>query len=512
MGGDHSRARGAVAAAAVVASVGAGVLAAGAQADTAAPRPVTAAERALSAADAARAAPGELVAARPIAVPGGGSVHRFRQRIGGLPVIGGEAVVAVPAGSSPILVTDETVAGVAEPHGAPSISRREAIRLARTETGALRLRRPARAVLAVDRGSGRPVWEVRLPVARPLRDLAVIVSAVDGDVGRVRDLIWRATATAVLFNPNPVVTQGSYTGLRDRKDRDSAQLMGLRAAVTLPRIESPGGCLRGTYVAVRLGRDPRNVCDASFDWTGVQRSSNAFEALMAYHHIDRTRAYLDSLALSRGLRAEPQSVVANGILADNSFYAPFGRRVTIGTGGVDDGEDADVIVHEYGHAVQDMQARLFGQHPEGAAIGEGFGDYLAAVMSALTTRGNASFDPCMFEWDATSYTNNRCARRTDRGLTKRQVKRRCGGSPHCMGEAWSGALWELRGVLGVDAQGLSVADRVVLESNFMLGRRSNFRDGARALLAADQLLYGGIHTATIGAELVQRDFCATPTC
>jgi hypothetical protein len=261
-----------------------------------------------------------------------------------------------------------------------------------------------------------------------------------------------------------------------------------------------------------LGRRPHNVCNPGLDWTGVQRSANAFEALMAYHHIDRTRAYLDSLGLSRGLRPEPQSVVANGILADNSFYTPFDRRITLGSGGVDDGEDADVIIHEYGHAIQDMQARFFGEHPDGAAMGEGWADYLAAVMSAQVTGGNPTFDPCMFEWDATSYTSNRCARRTDRAVTKRQAKRRCGRSPHCIGEAWSGMLWELRFALGLDSQGRSVADRVVVESHFMLGRRSDFRDGARAVLAADQLLYAGAHATTIGAELVQRGFCSSPTC
>lgn len=472
----------------------------------------TAAQRAVAAAERARVASGQLAAPSSIAVPGGGSIHRLRQRVGGLPVAGGEVVVAVPRVGAPILVADETAAGVDPSFPPPTVDRTDAIRAAREAAESRRLRFAAAASLVLDRRSGTPAWEVRLPSARPLADLLVTVDARSGEATRVRDLLRRATGKALLFSPNPVVTQGTYAGLRDRKDRDSPQLAGLRVPVSLPRIASPRGCLRGTLVTVRLGRRPHNVCNPSFDWSGAQRSANVFEALMAYHHIDSARAYLDALGLSRRLRAQPQSVVANGMLADNSFYAPFGRRITLGTGGVDDGEDADVIVHEYGHAVQDMQARFFGEHFEGAAMGEGFGDYLAAVMSAQTTGGNPDFDPCMFEWDATSYTDNRCARRTDRALNKQQAKRRCGGSPHCTGEAWSGALWELRGALGVDPEGRSVGDRVVLESHFMLGRRSNFRDAARALLAADQLLYAGAHAATIGAELVERGFCARPTC
>jgi Fungalysin metallopeptidase (M36) len=513
--GSRSRTAFAVLTAAGAVCAGVGASGTAARAGTAAPpsEPGTAAKRALAvAADGARAASAQLAARSPIAVPGGGSIHRLRQRVGGLPVLGAEIVVAHPADRPPLIVADETVAGLEPPARAISIGRGEAIDRAREASGVARMRRAPGARLFLEGSTGEPAWEVRLAAAAPLADLAVLVDAASGEVIRTHDLLRRATGAATLFSPNPVVTQGTDAGLRDRKDRDSDLLTGLRVPVALPRITSPDGCLRGTYVVVRVGRKPRNVCKPTFDWSGVRRSADAFEALMAYFHIDRTRAYLDTLALSRGLRARPQSVVANGLRADNSFYAPFDRRVTFGTGGVDDGEDGDVIVHEYGHAVQDMQARFFGEHFEGASMGEGFADYLTAVMSSLTTGGSPAFDPCMFEWDATSYSPDRCLRRTDRAVTKRQAKRRCMGSPHCTGEAWSGALSDLRVALGVDDAGRSVGDRVVLESHFMLGRRSNFRDGARALLAADQLLYAGVHTATIGAELVERGFCESPTC
>jgi hypothetical protein len=46
----------------------------------------------------------------------------------------------------------------------------------------------------------------------------------------------------------------------------------------------------------------------------------------------------------------------------------------------------------------------------------------------------------------------------------------------------------------------------------MLSRNSNFRDGARALLAADQILYGGIHATQITTELIQRDLCPASGC
>ncbi len=145
-------------------------------------------------------------------------------------------------------------------------------------------------------------------------------------------------------------------------------------------------------------------------------------------------------------------------------------------------------------------------------MGEGFGDYLAAAMSALTTGGDAKFDTCIFDWDAVSYSNSGCGRKTTKSLNLKQAERRCLFEIHCMGEAWSGALWELRGLLGNDPKGRSIVDRVVLESHFMLDPRSGFRDGARALLAADDLLYGGAHRAALEAEMVERRFCKSGGC
>ena len=114
---------------------------------------------------------------------------------------------------------------------------------------------------------------------------------------------------------------------------------------------------------------------------------------MAYFHIDRTRAYADGLGLSKPLRGKPQRVLANAIPDDNSFYSSMTHELVLGTGGVDDGEDADVIVHEYGHSLQDQAAPGSLQKREGATMGEGFGDYLAAMMSTLDHRRRAPSTP-----------------------------------------------------------------------------------------------------------------------
>ena len=354
--------------------------------------PASASERVSARLAAADAPTAQLAASGRIAVPGGGLIHRYQQRAGGLPVFDAEAVVADPTGFAPILVTDTTAPGVRAQSVRGSISRAGAIRAATTAARIARLRAPARARLGIDPRSGTLAWEVSLPAAAPLGDFLVLLDARTGAPLRIRDLLWRATASATLFDPNPVVTQGSYAGLRDAKDKDSALLTSLRIPVSLPRITSPEGCLLGTYADARLGKRAKPVCRPSLDFTGVRRSNDRFEALMAYFHIDRTRAYIDGLGLSQALRRKPQRVRANGIPDDNSFFSSMTRSMTVGTGGVDDGEDADVIVHEYGHSLQDQAVHGFGRSIGAGSMGEGFGDYLAAAMSALKTGGNPEFD------------------------------------------------------------------------------------------------------------------------
>ena len=57
--------------------------------------------------------------------------------------------------------------------------------------------------------------------------------------------------------------------------------------------------------------------------------------------------------------------------------------IKLGKGGVDDAEDAEVILHELGHAIQDSQQVPFGfgGSLEAGSIGEGFADYWAVTVS-----------------------------------------------------------------------------------------------------------------------------------
>jgi hypothetical protein len=452
----------------------------------------------------------ELAMTRSTTAPGGGLIQRYAQRVGGLPVFGAETVVVAASGADPILVADSTASGIQAPDASRAIPRSSAISAARQATGAARLRAPAQARLGIDPSTGRLAWQVTLPSAEPIADFLVTVDARTGEELGSRDVLHYGTAA--IYNPNPVTQQGSYSGLKDKNDKDYALLTSLRLPVTLERLTDPKGCLRGTYVDARVGVKGTKVCAPGADFTALTRSDNEFEAVMAYFHIDRERAYADSLGLSQALRSKPQKVFADAIPDDNSFYSSATHELVLGTGGVDDGEDADVIAHEYIHSLQDQASPQSLQSREGATYGEGSGDYGAAMMSALTTGGSPA-DTCIFDWDGISYSpTGTCGRLADTHINVDKAEKKCQKEIHCVGEVWSSMLYELRVALGADTAGDSVMDRVFLEANFALTKKSNYKSIGKALLAADQLLYSGAHIATIEAALVGRKLCPSAGC
>lgn len=437
---------------------------------------------------------------------------RYRQMLGGLPVLGSEVVLTDAAGVRGDLLIDRTRQLEGEP--APALlARTIAVRAALRRLGAPRLRAPAEATRAVlpARGEPRTVWQVVLSTRDPRGSFEVLVDARNGDVVRVRDLLRRAftaSGDGTVFDTNPVVAQGSRTGLTDSDDADSAALDAALTNVSLPRLDdvsAPTLCLDGrwAHVTVPDGDAPPagEVCDAGGDFE-VSRSDPTFEAVMAYFHVDRVQAYVQSLGFA-DVRDGQQRVLANDSDDDNSFYDLGTGEIGLGTGGADDGEDGEVIVHEYGHSIQDDQVPGFGASSEGGAMGEGFGDYLAAAV-ARTFVPSDSFDPCVAEWDELGFGNPApipCLRRVDGDLTAAQVGpgTACDAEVHCAGGAWSGALWDIRAQIGA-----TTADRLVIQSHFSLTPGSDFHDGALALIAADNALYGGVHAGFIRALLLAR--------
>src|SRR5512135_1532363 len=268
-----------------------------------------------------------------------------------------------------------------------------------------------------------------------------------------------STGTGQVFFPNPVTTLQDQT-LTDRKDADYAALQPAYRMVTLTNLDG-SGYLRGDWANIRSETGaPAYSPDNTFQYG---RSDDRFEQVMAYYWVTEAQKYIQSLGfgVTRGpINKESQDIRINQLGIDNSYSWDKHDVLRFGKGGVDDAEDAEVILHEYGHAMMDSQMTPFGfgTSVEAGSIGEGFGDYWAVTVSNVIA---PTPDPaCVADWDSTSYTTSipHCLRRID---TDRHYPHDLNGRVHHDGQIWSRALWDIRNALGhVEA------DTIILKAQF----------------------------------------------
>ena len=293
------------------------------------------------------------------------------------------------------------------------------------------------------------------------------------------------TATGTVFLPNPVQDLGNES-LTDQKDSDYAALAAAYHRVTLTDLDG-SGTLTGAYVRVKssTGKAAVSVRGA---FPAFHRDADQFEQVMGYHWVTTAQHYLQHLGFGSTLRPVNQrqiEVRIDQFGGDNSFFKDTKANITLGKGGVDDAEDAEVIVHEYGHSVQDSQVPGFGTNLESGSIGEAFGDYLAVVVTSWAAGAPTKTpEACVADWDSVSYTSTvpHCLRRLDGTKHYPEDVR---GEVHADGEIWSRALWDIRTALG-DTR----ATTLIVEAQFAFAPDTSFRDAATATVAAAQRLYG----------------------
>ncbi len=290
-----------------------------------------------------------------------------------------------------------------------------------------------------------------------------------------------STGTGTVFLPNPVADLQNQS-LTDQKDADYAALQPAYHTVTLTDLDG-SGTLTGRWAQIvsETGVPARS----STNTFTYHRNDDRFEQVMAYYWITQAQLYIQSLGFGTGLyrpvNMQSQRVRINQWGQDNSFATDHPKdELRFGKGGVDDAEDAEVILHEYGHAIHFSQNFSFASE-EAGAISEGFGDYWAADVSNIVA---PTPDPeCVADWDSTSYTSTtpHCLRRVDTNL---HYPGDLNGEVHHDGQIWSRALWDIRSTLGH-----GVADTIILNGQFDFPG-TTMTALAQSTVAAAQSLYG----------------------
>jgi len=432
------------------------------------------------------------------------SVVRFEQVVNGVPVYGSDIAVTVAADGRVLYVANQTVphVGTVSTKQRP-VSREQALDRARAYLGASTLEAVSvRDVAFADERGTHSAWEIRaVQRDRASSDWELLVDATHGTVLRAEDRTLSTRARGLVFNPDPLSpSRSSYgaAGLSDNGDRDSAPLARAQKPAVFPMTLMSGWYeLAGPYAVCTDFESPRDLACPSTLTPALYfgRADPFFEAVNAYYHLT---SYLDYVNRKLGVKVAPYQY-AGGVQfdphglngADNSHYVRTTGRIAFGQGGVDDAEDADVIVHELGHGLHDWLTRGRLSNVEG--LSEGLGDYLAAGYSRDMHQwqpGDAQYHWVM-NWDGhNEYWRGRV---TNWHLGRTYPADVRGASIHEAGQYWSSCNLVAR-----DAIGGVAMDRAVLKGIAMTHAYSNQRAAAQAVVnAAVAMRYPQAHLDAI---------------
>jgi hypothetical protein len=258
--------------------------------------------------------------------------------------------------------------------------------------------------------------------------------------------------------------------------------------------------LTGPYVNIKNIEAPNTGPSTTTNgvWT-AKRGNNAFDDTNVYFHLDQNQRYMQSLGFTgtKGIIERSFDVDTDGLNGDdNSHYSYSGATdyLAFGHGCVNDSEDADVILHEYGHGIQHNINSSWSGGDTGA-MGEGFGDYWAASYSYSTPNGQVYHPEWAFSWDGHgSCWAGRMLNRTD---AKYNSSKTYGahqsvtenGVTFQSDELWSAPLYQSMVSLIAAGKPRANIDKIILEAHFGLGSNIKMPAMATAIVNAAKTLF-----------------------
>jgi len=383
---------------------------------------------------------------------------------------------------------------------------KQALEAATEAVGAATLRQPAKDPTEVffptDAGL-KLAYEVLIPTREPFHDWRVIVDAFSGQVLEKKDLLFNVDGQGFVFDPNPVVTAHNNTfrdptatvGACGFAGTPVATIDGQRVTKTLKDLTFAGGVhkLEGPFVKMRNFGLPNIAPPTEVSANNFKYSSGdpRFEAVNCYYHVDTTQRYIQSLGITTAHNKVIECDAHDGV-GGGAFFSPVDGGLHFGDSGSclpNRASDGDVMLHEYGHAIQNNQVPGWGgtnpvtHRAETRAMGEGFGDILACV--SLAERGGG-FQREFFEDWIFGSTALKALRRVD---GTKVYPTDWHNEEHDDGEIWSAALWNIYRTIGGDS--LNAATRVaaanallktVILSHHSVAANATMPDGAEAVM------------------------------
>ena len=305
-----------------------------------------------------------------------------------------------------------------------------------------------------------------------------------------------STTWARVFAPNPIVSQKAVYGgeFSDRGDQDSDSLTAALQWVQL-RVKKNGSqsLLEDGYLRFGQVSDPlTNTVSSNNDSFNFTRSQRGFEQVNAFYHLQQMSRQVEQMGFGELLDSIIIDAHAfNG--ADLSAFDPsvYPYTLEFGEGGVDDAEDAQVVVHEFGHALSTIGSPETVNGSQRRGMEEGNADYLCMSYSrAYSDYAGSdvfSWDGHNEFWDGFSVNTSK---RYPEDLTSFSDDDR---------EIWSTALMCI-----YDQIGKSRTDSLFLEHLFYQAANSSMPDMANIILGINDDFFGGENNWKIQNCFAQR--------
>ena len=298
-----------------------------------------------------------------------------------------------------------------------------------------------------------------------------------------------------IFKPGPLTTARSeyIAPYLNYNKLDTPALNNERKDLILGlKIDSEGNYLaENKYVLIKDIYAP-NVAPFATKYKDsliVTRNTDIFKQEMVLYHIKHFQEYIQSLGFTN--IQNQLWVDAMGTFADNSQFEYGGQEPFIyyGIGGIPDAEDADVIIHEYGHAISYYIAPNTIESEERISIDEGNSDILAVIYSRKLSDYNWRK---VFNWDGNLW-GGRTTLNTKNYVDDYLMNR------YSLSSIWSGAVTDFAEQIGLDTT-------VTLLLAAMASMQSNMKipEFAKLFIQADSLLYNKYHYSTIKNSFFNR--------